>query len=98
MKSVWVVAIGVVLGLSACATSGTSSATTLAAAEGEEGTVDVAEAEEELICRREQVLGSRFAKRVCATQEEWTRLRDETDNDAQYIRRSVRAQSGQSGS
>ena len=49
------------------------------------------------VCKLIDVTGSRFKKRVCATQEQWDQQNAKTDSTNSYIRRSVRTQTGQPG-
>ena len=65
---------------------------------GEDGQ-EVAEADEErVICRNMQVTGSKFVRRVCGTRAEWDAQDSAIENTNQYIRKSIRAGTGQSGS
>lgn len=69
-----VIAAGAALLLGACATveqqqvaESDQAAAKAAPAEASEGDVDMSET----ICRKEQTTGTRFARRVCKTRQEW---------------------------
>jgi NAD dependent epimerase/dehydratase family enzyme len=49
------------------------------------------------ICKREQVTGSNFTKRICMTQEEWEMVRQRTEQAMEDINKTRRSQSGCSG-
>lgn len=67
------------LGLSACATPATQTASAPAATTSAKTTTmteaptDTASAEDSsrLVCKREAVVGSKFKKKICATQDVW---------------------------
>lgn len=65
---------------------------TAEASEGTEGTegppVDEQaqkERDDEIICRREAVIGSKFKKRICATRKEWQTLAERSRDTTQEL-------------
>ena len=70
--------------LSACASQPADESDELSHVEGEPVLAESSESEEdpdELICRREQVTGSNFRRRVCMTRAERDLRRQETQED-----------------
>jgi hypothetical protein len=70
--------------LSACASQPADESDELSPVEGEPVLAESSESEEdpdELICRREQVTGSNFSRRVCMTRAERDLRRQETQED-----------------
>jgi len=77
----------ILLGLSACAATPESSPVAEPAPDAEVKqfrTVSEAEAsakEDDLICRRERTVGSRFETKTCATRADWERTRRTAQDD-----------------
>lgn len=46
--------------------------------------------DDEMICRKTSVIGSRFKKRICATREEWATLRKRSKENAGEMQRRGR--------
>jgi len=74
----------VAMALAACAGPGEPTAEPAAsvsenAAATSVAQADQAESPDEVVCRREQVTGSRMLSSVCKTRREWARLADEAN-------------------
>lgn len=95
MKSICTVAAAALFAVTGCATQ-TQTTYTAAAAPVAEQSAEKADGERE-ICRREQIVGSRFHKRICMSQEEWEIVRQRTEVAKDDINKTRRAQSGCSG-
>ncbi len=57
------------------AVAAAEAAPAAAAASAPERTAKVADDKEQVICRREKVTGSRFARNLCHTREQWEAMR-----------------------
>ena len=87
------------LGLSACATPATQTASAPAATTSAKTTAmtdaptETASAEDSsrLVCKREAVVGSKFKKKICATQDVWDARAESDRKTAGDIQRGGRA-------
>lgn len=88
------------LTLSACATTGTSNQTAMN--DTETRTVQTREVvsgrdtadldDDEMICRRRQVTGTRIKKVICRTWGEWQRIEDQSSTNAKRMQDRMRGQ------
>ncbi|MEO0975026.1 MAG: hypothetical protein AAFX85_18210 [Pseudomonadota bacterium] len=89
-----------VLGLSACASTGTDgwepAAEANEPAETSEGeAIQVADSSgdpDRVICQRVAITGTKFKKKICGTQEQWDQSRAQGREAAEGVHRSVKAQ------
>ena len=94
MKTICIVAAATLFAATGCATQATTY--TAAAAPVAEQGAQKADGDRE-ICRREQIVGSRFNKRICMSQEEWEMVRQRTETAKDDINKTRRAQSACTG-
>ena len=95
MKVTSLMLVGFVFAAAGCVSQTTTEPMSVAdSAEYSKPTEQVADTgESKQICRSERVIGSKFNKRVCYTQEEWDIMQERTEEARQRLRKTIRSQS-----
>lgn len=92
--------VGIAFALSACATTETTTMTETTAVKTADVAVmaeetKTAEADDDMVCKKTTVVGSKFNKRVCATRAEWAARAEADRLAAQNMQRDRTGSQGQ---